>query len=128
MTLTPSTWVGIGALSAFIAVACGAFGAHGLEKILEPRMLEVWKTGAQYQMYHALAMIGFGLWSSVSGRDMLYLANYPGWAFLIGTVLFSGSLYALAVTGIRVLGAITPFGGLSFLLGWILFAFVALRA
>ncbi|MDR3608875.1 MAG: DUF423 domain-containing protein [Oligoflexia bacterium] len=128
--MTPSTWVGIGAASAFIAVACGAFGAHGLEKILEPRMLEIWKTGAQYQMYHALALIGFGLWAGMhaKGAASNYLNNYPGWAFLFGTILFSGSLYALALTGIRILGAVTPFGGLAFLLGWILFAFNALRA
>jgi uncharacterized membrane protein YgdD (TMEM256/DUF423 family) len=111
--ITPSMWVGIGALSAFIAVGCGAFGAHGLEKVLEPRMLEVWKTG---------------LWAGTHAKANLFPGGYPGWAFLVGTVLFSGSLYALALTGIRVLGAITPLGGLSFLLGWILFAFVALRA
>lgn len=123
-TLTPSTWIGIGALSAFVAVACGAFGAHGLEKVLEPRMLEVWKTGAQYQMYHALALIGFGLWAANAPSA----STFPGWAFLIGTILFSGSLYALALSGVKILGAITPLGGLSFLLGWILFAFAALRA
>jgi uncharacterized membrane protein YgdD (TMEM256/DUF423 family) len=122
--MTSSTWIGIGALSAFIAVGCGAFGAHGLEKTLEPRMLEVWKTGAQYQMYHALALIGFGLWAASNPNT----STLPGWAFLIGTILFSGSLYALALSGIKILGAITPLGGLGFLLGWILFAFAALRA
>jgi uncharacterized membrane protein YgdD (TMEM256/DUF423 family) len=124
--MNPQIWVAIGAMSAFVSVGCGAFGVHGLEKVLDPRMLEVWRTGAQYQMYHAFAMIAWGLWAGLHTRTNVF-PHYPGWAFLTGTVLFSGSLYALALTGIRVLGAITPIGGLAFLLGWILFAFVALK-
>lgn len=100
----------------FVAVAAGAFAAHGLEKIVEPRMVEVFRTGAEYNMYHALAMGACAAFAhqGFGGRWMRRAA----WAFAAGIVLFSGSLYALAPTGIRMLGAITPFGGVAFLVGW----------
>jgi uncharacterized membrane protein YgdD (TMEM256/DUF423 family) len=110
-------WTAIGAISAFIAVALGAFGAHGLRNTLEPRMLEVFEVGVRYQMYHALALVAVGTVSN---------ANLAGWFFLAGTVLFSGSLYGLALTGARFFGPITPLGGLCFLVGWAMVAKAAL--
>ena len=104
-----------GALSAFIAVAAGAFGAHALRAKLAPDLLAVFETGARYQMYHALALIAVAWaanhWPGTSVRA-------AGLLFIGGTVLFSGSLYLLALTGARWLGAITPLGGLLFLAGW----------
>jgi len=104
-----------GAVSAFIAVAAGAFGAHALRARLPPDLLAVFETGARYQMYHALALLavawGATRWPGVPVRA-------AGWLFIGGTLLFSGSLYLLALTGTRWLGAITPIGGLLFLAGW----------
>ena len=105
----------LGATSALIAVAAGAFGAHALRGRLTPEMLAVFETGARYQMYHALALVALGL-SNVVGRDPLF--RMAGWLFLIGTLFFSGSLYLLVLTGTRWWGAVTPFGGMCFLLGW----------
>lgn len=118
-------FVGIGAASGFLAVAFGAFGAHALKERLDERMLEVYQTGAQYQIYHALALVGLGLWCNANADSR---AEVAGWAWIVGTVLFSGSLYALAMTGIRSLGAITPLGGLSFMAGWLIFAWRAIAA
>ena len=114
----------IGALSGAIGVAAGAFGAHALRARLEPRLLEVFETGARYQMYHAIAMVA-AAW--VVTRFPGSLANASGWLFLAGTLLFSGSLYAMAFTGIRALGAITPLGGVCFIAGWACLALAALR-
>jgi uncharacterized membrane protein YgdD (TMEM256/DUF423 family) len=111
-------FISLGAISAFLAVAAGAFGAHGLRDRLSASLLETFQTGATYQMYHALALVGVGLLLgrfSVEGSPWLSAA---GWLFVAGTVLFSGSLYALALTDTRWLGAITPLGGVAFLLGW----------
>lgn len=105
----------LGAFSGAIGVAAGAFGAHALRARLEPRMLEVFETGARYQMYHAVALIG-AAW--VVSRWPGSLANASGWLFLAGTLLFSGSLYAMALTDVRALGAITPIGGVCFIAGW----------
>jgi uncharacterized membrane protein YgdD (TMEM256/DUF423 family) len=118
-------WVILGSLSAFIGVAMGAFGAHGLAEHLEPRMLAVFNTGAQYQMYHALALVGLGIWAA---KNPATSTSLPGWAFVVGTVLFSGSLYALAISGIKILGAITPLGGVSFLIGWLALAWAAWKS
>ena len=111
-----------GALAGFVGVAFGAFGAHALRGRLSPEMLAVFETGVRYQMYHALALM---LTAAImmSGRDVVHGAHgraltVAGWSFIAGMVLFSGSLYLLAVTGITVLGAITPIGGVAFLLGW----------
>jgi uncharacterized membrane protein YgdD (TMEM256/DUF423 family) len=110
------------ALSAFVAVAAGAFGAHALRAHLAPDMLQVFETGARYQMYHALALF---VAAFASGNDDCPPARWAGRLFIAGTVLFSGSLYALALTGIRSFGAITPLGGVAFLAGWscLFFAF-----
>jgi uncharacterized membrane protein YgdD (TMEM256/DUF423 family) len=106
----------IGALSALISVAAGAFGAHALRARLSPEYLSVFETAARYQMYHALGLLAVA-WAV--GRWPGALAQWAGWLFVAGTVLFSGSLYALALTGARWLGAITPLGGIAFLVGWL---------
>ncbi len=114
-----------GALSAGLSVAAGAFGAHALKARLPPDLLAVFHTGAQYQMYHALALLAAG-WAFA--RAPGGAAAAAGWLFLAGTVLFSGSLYALALSGVRTLGAITPVGGVAFIGGWIALAIAVLRA
>ena len=115
-------WVGIGAISGFMSVAIGAFGTHALRNRLSERMLAVFQTATHYQMFHALALIGLGLWA---GQNPAARTDLTGWSFTTGSVLFCGSLYLLAVTDISWLGAITPFGGLAFLLGWASFAILA---
>jgi uncharacterized membrane protein YgdD (TMEM256/DUF423 family) len=115
-------WAGWGAANAFVAVAAGAFGAHGLKARLSPELLAVFETGARYQMYHALALLAVAVLGVQ--RDL----DAAGWAFLAGIFLFSGSLYALSLSGVRGLGAITPLGGLAFLAGWALFAFRCFRS
>jgi uncharacterized membrane protein YgdD (TMEM256/DUF423 family) len=114
----------LGALSGFVAVAAGAFGAHALKQKLSADLLAVFQTGAQYQMFHALALLAAGL---LAARTPSTAANAAGWLFVAGTLLFSGSLYALSLSGVRVLGAITPLGGLAFLGGWLALAFAAWR-
>ena len=113
-----------GAISAFLAVAAGAFGAHALRSRLAPDLLQTFETGARYQMYHALALFAVAWMTTRSGSG---LASIAGWLFIAGTVLFSGSLYALALSGVRVLGAITPLGGLCFLAGWLALAAAAFK-
>jgi uncharacterized membrane protein YgdD (TMEM256/DUF423 family) len=109
----------IGALSGLISVAAGAFGAHALRARLSPEYLAVFETAARYQMYHALGLLAVA-WAV--GRWPGTLSQWAGWLFVAGTVLFSGSLYALALTGARWLGAITPLGGIAFLAGWLCLA------
>ena len=107
-------WTGIGALVALLGVGTGAFGAHTLKARLSVEMLQVFEVGVRYQMYHAFALMVLGLTG--------WKAPAAGWCFLTGTVVFSGSLYVLSMTGIRVLGAVTPVGGVLFLIGWALLA------
>ena len=109
------TFILVGAVAAFLAVAFGAFGAHGLKGRLSPEMLVVFQTGVQYQMYHALALFIVAL---ALARVDGWLVRTAGWLFSAGIVLFSGSLYVLALSGITIFGAITPLGGLAFLAGW----------
>lgn len=116
-------WLRIGAISGFLAVAAGAFGAHGLDGKIEPRRLAIYGTATTYQMYHALALLAVGL-LAMSGRSGTTV-SVAGWGFLVGTLVFSGSLYALALSGERRLGMITPFGGLAFLVGWTALAIAA---
>ncbi len=113
------TFLAVGAVLAAVSVAAGAFGAHALKAILTPDLLAAFETGARYQMYHSLALIAVGL--SLRQDDSPAFSR-AGIAFLIGIGLFSGSLYALALSGIRGLGAVTPLGGVAFLTGWVLFA------
>lgn len=113
------TFVRLGALSAAIAVAAGAFGAHALRDRLAPDLLQVFETGARYQMYHALGLLAVA-WAV--GRAEGAGPRRAGWLFVLGTLLFSGSLYLLALTGVRALGAITPLGGIAWIAGWTLLA------
>lgn len=115
----------LGALNAFLSVAFGAFGAHGLEKMVEPKYLEIWKTGVTYQMFHATGLLVIGV--LLGKLPASALLSWSGWLMLIGIILFSGSLYVLAVTKIGVLGAITPLGGVCFLAAWILLMVAAVK-
>lgn len=117
-------WIVVGAVNAFLSVAAGAFGAHALKARLPQDLQVIFETGARYHMYHALALVAVGLLGTVRPSALL---ESSGWAMLAGIVLFSGSLYALALSGVRVLGAITPLGGLGFLVGWALLAVAAWR-
>ncbi len=112
----------IGSLSGGIAVALGAFGAHALKARLTPELLNTFETGVRYQMYHALALLAVTLAVRTSTSGLL---NAAGWLFVLGTLLFSGSLYLLCFTNKRWLGAITPLGGLAFIAGWICLALAA---
>jgi len=109
----------VAALSGALAVMLGAFGAHGLKKVIIPDMLEVFKTGVQYQFYHTFALLAVGLFMQTGKSKAL---KWAGYLFITGIVLFSGSLYVLAISGIKMLGAITPVGGVAFIAGWIAFA------
>jgi len=117
-------WVAWGAVNAALSVAAGAFGAHALKARLPEALLVTFETGARYQMYHALALIAVGL---AMGARPSSLFSAAGWAFTVGIVLFSGSLYALALSGVRGLGAVTPLGGVAFLTGWVLFAIAGFK-
>ena len=115
----------LGALSAFVGVAAGAFGAHGLKERLSAEMLAVFETGVRYQMYHAFALLA-AAWAAARWPGAW--ANAAGWLFVAGTLVFSGSLYVLSLTGLRWLGAITPLGGLAFLAGWLCLAFACWKS
>ncbi|MBI1802977.1 MAG: DUF423 domain-containing protein [Ignavibacteriae bacterium] len=115
----------LAALSAFIAVVLGAFAAHALKEKLSPDLFNAWEVGVRYHMYHALGLFAVA-WA---------IAQFPnspvsvaGWLFIVGTILFSGSLYALSLSGIRWLGAITPVGGVCFLAGWLWLAWSVWRS
>jgi uncharacterized membrane protein YgdD (TMEM256/DUF423 family) len=114
----------LGAVFGALSVAAGAFGAHALRSQLEPRMLEVFETATRYQMYHALALFA-AAW--LFQQTQSQAAQMAGWAFVAGILLFSGSLYAMIFTGVRGLGAITPLGGVAFMVGWIGLAVAALK-
>jgi len=117
-------WIVNGAVAAGLAVGLGAFGAHGLRDKVEPRMLEVFETGARYHMYHALALLAVG-WAAT--RWSSAWLNTSGWLFVAGIVIFSGSLYVMALSGARWLGAITPIGGIAFIAGWACLALGVIR-
>ena len=108
-----------GAIVALIGVATGAFGAHGLRPLLSEHMLNIFETGVRYHLFHALGMLAAGL--SLAYAPIRHF-KVAAWAFALGIVLFSGSLYALSISGVRGLGIITPFGGLCFIVGWGLLA------
>lgn len=109
-------WLAAAAVSGFVGVAAGAFGAHGLEGRASAEELAAFETGARYQMYHALALFAVA-WLADRQPDATSVM-VAGWAFVAGTVLFSGSLYVLGLTGSRALVLLTPVGGLAFLVGW----------
>jgi uncharacterized membrane protein YgdD (TMEM256/DUF423 family) len=110
-----NSWIRIGAISGFIAVALGAFGAHGLKSIVTPEMLETYHTGVLYHLIHSVVILAIGFY----GNERLKIAAL---FFLIGIILFSFSLYIYSVTSVKALAMITPFGGVSFLVGWIMTA------
>lgn len=114
----------VGAVIGMLGVAAGAFGAHALRERLSDRSLDVFETAARYQMYHALAILA-AAWAVDRWGG---LAGAAGWSFVIGVVVFSGSLYLLALTGVRWLGAITPIGGVAFIVGWALLAWTGWRS
>ncbi|HVG98750.1 MAG TPA: DUF423 domain-containing protein [Chloroflexota bacterium] len=121
------TFTAIGALSGALAVAVGAFGAHALRERLSPEDLATFETGVRYHFYHVAGLLAVaaaaGQWAGRAAR----LARTSGWLFVAGTALFSGSLYVLALSGVRWLGAIAPLGGVAFIAGWLSLAWAALR-
>jgi uncharacterized membrane protein YgdD (TMEM256/DUF423 family) len=117
------TFLLVAAILGFLGVALGAFGAHGLRSRLSPEMLAVFETAVRYQMYHVFALLIVS--TAIGHLGNARLLVMAGWFFIAGTLIFSGSLYALAVTGTSALGAITPFGGLALLIGWACLAFFA---
>ncbi len=123
--MTAKLWLTLGAVYGFLAVGLGAFGAHALKAKLTPDLLPVWRTAVEYHFYHALALLAVGLLARQMPSGVLSAA---GVCFGLGVLLFSGSLYALALSGVRVLGAITPIGGLLFLAGWACLVKVAIKA
>jgi uncharacterized membrane protein YgdD (TMEM256/DUF423 family) len=114
-------WIVVGAIAGLLGVGLGAFGAHGLEARATPEQLAWWETGARYQLVHALALAIYGL---VSHRAEAK-SNLAGWSFAIGIVLFSGTLYAMALGAPRWFGAITPIGGIALMVGWLALAMQA---
>lgn len=117
------SWLVAGALLAAVAVAAGAFGAHGLRGRLSPGDLATFETAARYQMYHGLGLVAVAL---LAERGITGL-NVSGWLFLVGILLFSGSLYLLTLAGLRWMGAVTPLGGVAFILGWVMLAVAGWR-
>lgn len=113
-----------GSLYGLLGVLLGAFGAHAMRDRLSPEMLRVWETAVQYQFWHALALLAVGLLAARLAGAWL---NAAGVTFALGVLIFSGSLYALALTGVRVLGAVTPFGGLLLIAGWLCLAVAVWR-
>ncbi|WP_088007662.1 DUF423 domain-containing protein [Indiicoccus explosivorum] len=109
-----------GAVNAFLSVALGAFGAHALEGRVEDKYLATWQTAVQYQMFHATGLLIVGLLMSAALIGPLSSLSWAGYLLLAGIIIFSGSLYVLSLTGISILGAITPIGGLAFLAGWVM--------
>ena len=107
----------IAALSGLLAVVLGAFGAHALKKMISPEMLEVYKTGVQYQFYHTFALLAVGILMHFNTSKAL---QWSGYLFVVGILLFSGSLYVMTITGIKWLGIITPFGGTVWIAAWFL--------
>jgi uncharacterized membrane protein YgdD (TMEM256/DUF423 family) len=118
------TWVALGSLLMLLGVAAGAFAAHGLKAHLSADNLDIWQTGARYHIYHALALFAVAF---AATRWQSSLISTAGWLFVAGVAVFAGSLYLLAVTNVKWLGAITPIGGLCFLAGWACLALGALR-
>jgi uncharacterized membrane protein YgdD (TMEM256/DUF423 family) len=117
------TFLLIAAVAGFLGVSLGAFGAHGLRDRLSPDMMAAFQTGVQYHLIHAAALLAV---SAIAVRTTSRMIPMAGWLFTLGILLFSGSLYVLAISGVTRLGMVTPFGGLAFLAGWALLAIAAL--
>lgn len=124
--MTPARFLMFGLVFMLSAVALGAFGAHGLADRVSARHLLTWKTAAEYQVYHALGLIGLALWSE--RREMTGWIRTAGGSLITGIIVFSGSLYALVLTGNSQLGMITPLGGLAFITGWFCWFIAAFRS
>lgn len=122
--MSAQIFIFFGSLYGFLSVALGAFAAHGLKNKFAADMLTVFETGARYQMYHALALLLVGFLSLQIKNSWLAASGY---AFILGTFIFSGSLYILVLSGVKAWGAVTPIGGLCFLAGWTLLAISAFR-
>ena len=116
-----------GAVNAAIAVMFGAFGAHALKEKLSEKYLAIWETAVQYQMFHALGLVLIGILMSSSLLGPLTQLNWAGYLLLAGIIIFSGSLYILSLSGIGILGAITPIGGVAFIAGWIMLILAATK-
>jgi len=116
-----------GAVNAAIAVMFGAFGAHALKEKLSEKYLAIWETAVQYQMFHALGLVLIGILMSSSLLGPLTQLNWAGYLLLAGIIIFSGSLYVLSLSGIGILGAITPIGGVAFIAGWIMLILAATK-
>ncbi len=117
-----------GAINAALAVALGAFGAHALEEKLSEKYLAIWETAVQYQMFHAIGLLVIGVLVGTALFGNSAQLNWAGYLLLAGTIIFSGSLYVLSLSGIGVLGAITPIGGVLFIAGWIMLIVAAVKA
>ena len=126
MPQTAKLFLILGSFNAALVVLLGAFGAHALKARLSAEMLAVYQTGVHYHLFHALGLIAVGLMATQIA-DSAYL-KWSGWLMLAGIILFSGSLYVLSVSGLRWLGMVTPFGGISFILSWTLFVIAVLKA
>lgn len=118
-------FVTLGGINAFLAVALGAFGAHALKSQLSPEMLAIFETGVQYHFYHALGLLAVGI-IAAHLPESVWLKR-SGWIMFAGIIIFSGSLYILSITGVRWLGAITPIGGVCFLVSWVLLVIAVLK-
>lgn len=119
-------FVALGSINMLLSVALGAFGAHGLKSKISSEMLSVYQTGVHYHVIHALGLIFIGILSEkLAGTS---LAGWAGWLMFAGIVLFSGSLYALSTSGVKALGAITPLGGVAFIVSWLLLAIAAWKS
>ena len=125
MNATAKLFLSLGAISGALGVILGAFGAHGLHDKLSEKMMKTWQTAVEYQFYHTFALLVIGLLAHKFPSGLL---SASGWSFTVGILLFSGSLYALSLSGISKLGAITPIGGLFFIAGWILLSAAVLKA
>ena len=125
MNSTAKIFLTLGSISGALAVMIGAFGAHGLKEKLTEEMLPIYKTGVEYHFYHTLALLAVGM---IAMHVKSPLLTASGWSMAAGIVIFSGSLYALSISGVRVLGAITPIGGLCFMVGWVLLALTIIKS
>ncbi len=118
-------YVVLGSLNMVLAVALGAFGAHILKELITPEMLAIYQTGNHYHMIHGLGLLLIALFFDKFAYSEI--VKWSGWLLFIGIIIFSGSLYVLAISGLKILGAITPIGGVAFILGWLLLAYAALK-
>jgi uncharacterized membrane protein YgdD (TMEM256/DUF423 family) len=125
MSSTAKLFLILGGINAALVVMLGAFGVHGLKAKLTAEMLAVYQTGVHYHLFHALGLLAVGL-VATQIADSIYL-KWSGWLMVVGIILFSGSLYVLSVSGLRWLGAVTPFGGFSFIVAWVLFVIAILK-